>query len=116
MDAYQFWDNLDKARGDTTTLKDLCRNLGIAYQRIADQRSDCRFPKLEDAYALSEALGVSIDFLITGKESRRLYSKEARLVDEDPDLRALVRAVSRDRSLLRLLSGIIQSTEKANIG
>lgn len=111
MDAYRFWDNLDKARNDKITLKDLCNKLGIAYQRIADQRTDCRFPKLEDAYALANELGVSLEFLLTGK-AQVLFSPEAKAVNESEELKALVRAVMRDPQLLQVISAVVKSSEK----
>ena len=94
----------------------LSERSGIPYGTIHTQKARKSLPKADVLLALSEALEVSADYLLTGKVSPH-QSEEARLVDEDPDLRALVRAISRDRSLLRLLSGVIQSTEKsANIG
>ena len=64
--------------------------------------------------------GLFRDYTVTCEyagEGQGVASEEARLVDEDQDLRALVRAISRDRTLLRLLSGVIQSTERvSNIG
>ena len=51
MDAYLFWKNIDEARKGKRPLKDVCKQFGITYQRIADQRSECRFPKLEVAIA-----------------------------------------------------------------
>ena len=109
MDAYRFWDNLDKARGESITLKDLCKKIGIAYQRLADQRSDCRFPKLEDAYALAKAIGVSLDYLITG-ESLSNLSPEAQFVETNETMRTLVRYCMNDTRLLPALELIIEQT------
>lgn len=67
MDAYDFWKNVDLVRKDKAPLRDVCRRQGLVYQRIADQRSECRFPKLEDAYLLASAYGVSLEFLLTGE-------------------------------------------------
>ena len=111
MDAFRFWSNLDKAKGDKKTLKELCKELGIAYQRIADQRSDCRLPKLDDAYALALALGVSIEYLATGENMHSL-TPEAKAVNESAELQALVRAVLRDPTLLRVISAVVESSEK----
>ena len=98
------------------TLKELCKKLDIAYQRIADQRTDCRFPKLEDAYALAKAVGVSLDYLLAGSDSSFAISKEAQAVEESPELQALVRAVMRDPQLLSALATVIESSERVNIG
>lgn len=64
--AYEFWKNFDKAIGKIA-IKDFAVKNGFDYIRIINQRSDCRLPKLEDAYALASALGVSVEYLLTGQ-------------------------------------------------
>ena len=99
MDAYKFWGNLDEARRGRASLKEICTRLGIAYQRIADQRSECRLPKLEDAYCLANELGVSIEFLLTGKDQLTTYPPrveriaKACLNANDEDLSLVERAL-----------------------
>ena len=74
MDAYLFWKNIDVARKGKRPLKDVCKQFGITYQRIADQRSECRFPKLEDAYFLALSYNVSLEFLLTGEKEDLYFS------------------------------------------
>lgn len=113
--SYQIWNRIDKLKGNLT-LNGLAEKVDIKYQQMKEQRSSGRVPSAEDLYRISKALNTTMEYLYAG-EVAETASEEARLVDEDPDLQALVRAVSRDRSLLRLLSGIIQSAERsANIG
>ena len=81
MDAYRFWANLDEARkSNQSSLKEVCRKLGIAYQRIADQRSECRLPKLEDAFLLASDLGVSLEYLLTGTEQTTIYPERIKAI------------------------------------
>lgn len=115
--AYQFWKRVDARLAEMKIgLNDLSVKTNINYGSMRGWRSKDRTPGAEEIVAIAHCLEVSTDSLLTGDVAQGAVSEEARLVDGDPDLRALVRAVSRDRTLLRLLSGIIQSTEKsANI-
>ncbi|MCH3916760.1 MAG: XRE family transcriptional regulator [Spirochaetia bacterium] len=49
------------------SLKSLSEAAGISYKNMKDQRSLDRLPKLEDAYAIATVLGVSVEYLLTGK-------------------------------------------------
>ncbi len=110
LDALHFWQRIDSLNKET--LKDLCEKSKVDYKRVMHNRTDCRIPKAEDLLYLAKSLGSSVEYLLTGEEVKALSCKEAQLVDEDPDLQALVRAVSRDRSLLRIISAVIESSEK----
>lgn len=113
--SYQIWNRVDLLKGDLS-LSDLAEKVGIKYQRMKEQRSSGRIPSADDIYRIARGLNTTMEYLYAG-EGQGVASEEARLVDEDQDLRALVRAISRDRTLLRLLSGVIQSTERTvNIG
>lgn len=75
-------------------------------------RTDNRLPKTEDVLAYSSALNVSMEYLLTGRDTRPM-SREARLVEEDIELQAVVRAVARDRRLLSAISAVVMSYEDA---
>ena len=114
LDGYAFWQNisdeLDKRGINNMELAD---KAGLSYRTITTQRNRHTIPGAEQLLKMAEALGTSMEALLTGSsESHRKLTEEARLVDEDPDLQALVRAVSRDRSLLRIISAVIESSEK----
>ena len=51
-----------------------------------------------------------MEYLLTGRDSCPL-SEEVRLVDGDDELKALVRAVCRDRRLLPAVSAVVLSYE-----
>ena len=116
--AYQFWKRVDARLEEMKIgLNDLAVKTNINYGSMRGWRSKDRTPGAEEIAAIARCLDVSTDSLLLGEQAKGAISEEARLVDEDQDLRALVRAISRDRTLLRLLSGVIQSTERAsNIG
>lgn len=88
---------------------------GIPYGTIHTQKSRKSLPKADILLALSKALDVSSDFLLTGEGE--VLCAEAQAVQDDPELRALVRAISRDRRLLAAISAVVESYEsKADIG
>lgn len=87
MDGYSFWKRVDKIR-PKEDLKVFAKKSGLDYVRLTNQRSDCRIPKLEDAYMISVALGCSIEYLITGEESHRYDARIiaiANALEADPE-------------------------------
>lgn len=64
-DAYRFWKNVDVACNGMS-LTSLSEKSGVNYRTMVNQRSINRMPSLYDAYLLAGALGVSIEFLMTG--------------------------------------------------
>lgn len=60
-----FWLRIDTLRGNKS-LKEIAKECDIKYQRIKEQRSLNRLPKLEDAYKLAQTLSTTIEFLLTG--------------------------------------------------
>ena len=119
MNAYLFWKNIDEARKDKKSLKEVCHSHGIAYQRIADQRSECRFPKLEDAYLIASSYKVSLEYLLTGMEEDFTYlSPEALEVQKDKDLRSVVSAILINKEVIPGVIAFISTfnQELKNIG
>ena len=80
MDGYSFWKQVDSIR-PKEDLKVFAKRNGLDYIRLVNQRSDCRIPKLEDAYLLSVALGCSLEYLITGKEEHRYEARVKAVAD-----------------------------------
>ncbi len=113
--AYQFWKRIDALRGNTS-LKDLSEKVGIKYQRIKEQRSSGRIPNADDLFRLSQTLGTSVEYLLTGKNQQVYICPEAKAVNEDPELQALVRAIMKDRRLLSALASVITSMENTSEG
>ena len=112
--ARDFWRRIDSARGDLS-LSDLAEKVGIKYQRMKEQRSSGRVPSADDIYRIARGLNTTMEYLYAGEE-QGIASEEARLVDEDQDLRALVRAIARDRRLLHVISAVVESSERTMAG
>ena len=63
----EFWNRLTDSRPDTLAV--MSEKTGIPLATIKGWHSKGRIPKLEEAIALSEYLGVSLDWLLLGKHS-----------------------------------------------
>ena len=113
ISALGFWNRVDES--NSSTLKELCIKAGVDYKRVMHNRTDCRVPKAEDMLNLSKSLNVSIEYLLTGQDPYRL-SAEAKAVNEDPELQAVVRAIVRDRRLLHVISAVVESSERTMAG
>ena len=71
MEAFDFWKRVDE-NNPYRTVKELSAECGITYNRMKKNRSDVRLPSIEDAFSLAQAEGVSVELLLTGKDSRPL--------------------------------------------
>lgn len=82
---YMFWKRFDRLKSES--LKDICARQGIRYDRLLHNRSDCRLPKAEDLVALGDAVGVSIEYLLTGRHhySARIRRIADHLTDQGED-------------------------------
>lgn len=115
--AFEFWNRVDLLRKDLQ-LQDLARMAGISYKTLTNQRVEHRYPKAEDMKNIARVLGTTQEFLMTGenrdrKEERSsTLSPEAKAVEKDDRLKALVRACLRDPRLLDIISAVIESSEK----
>lgn len=112
INAFDLWARIDGVRGNSRLL-DIAKATGIKYQRIKEQRSSNRIPSAEDLFKIAKMLNVSMEYLLTG-ESTVNYQlcREAMMVNQDEELKALVRAVSRDRRLLSAISAVVSSYEE----
>ena len=120
MDDYiarQFWVRVDNLISNIS-LKEIASTANINYNSLRNKRSGkiAILPNLQDSYAIARALNTSIEFLLTGENFQEVFCAEARAVNEDPELQALVRAVMKDRRLLSALASVITSMEHASAG
>lgn len=87
MDGYTFWKRVDEMRPDGD-LKTFAKANGLDYIRLTNQRSDCRIPKLEDAFRISVALGCSMEYLLTGEIAQNYNARIiaiANALEANPD-------------------------------
>lgn len=111
IDGRAFWLRVDSELASKgQTLGDLCDAIGVSYFTVNTQRKNHSVPKVEQLLGMSQELGLSVEELTSGASIP--LSPEARAVEDDPELRALVRAVMRDRKLLRALSAVAISAEE----
>lgn len=106
LNGFYFWENLDRKKGKFT-IKNLAEQTGIPYSRLKNQRSDTALPKIEDAYLLAKAIGVSVDYLLTGEEATQTYP---------PRIQAIIEILLDDENKLNAVCTLLQiPTEEAGI-
>ena len=106
--AYDFWKRVDDL--NESTLISLAESTGIKYQRIKAQRSADKFPTLTDTCLIAEYLNTSVEFLTKGVDSSNLCP-EALAVQENMELRSLIRYIQADSNLLSALQLVIKSAK-----
>lgn len=64
-----FWSRVNYLlRMKKKTLTELCKDRSISYNSVNGQRTRESLPKVEQLYAMSQYLGVSMEYLLTGVE------------------------------------------------
>lgn len=98
LGTVEFWNHLDRVN-PYDSLKQLCIRAKVNYNTICKQRSNQFLPKPETLLQLSEAMGVSMECLLTGEESPA-YSDEIeeiarwlKLFGTDEDFRLIRRVL-----------------------
>lgn len=111
--GFEFWKLVDRLN-PYRTMSQLAEAAGLNYLNIKQQRTDCRIPKAEDLFKLANALHVSIETLLTGKEEKdeNPISEEARYVEENPAMKTLVRYCMNDTRLLSAFELIVGETKR----
>ena len=74
-----FWKRLTYSRPDTLSV--MSEKTGIPMATIKGWYSKGRLPKLEDAIKVSDYLGVSLDWLVLGKDVERSGNRVGSLVE-----------------------------------
>ena len=80
VDGYSFWCHVDEClRGEKLT--DLAKDSGLSYNTVRNQRSQNVLPNGFDILSLANALGVSVEYLLTGKEPAPRYARIQDIID-----------------------------------
>ena len=79
-----FWKRLTDSRPDTLAV--MAEKTGIPLATIKGWHSKGRIPKLEEAIALAEYLGVSLDWLLLGKHSESFNDRLIKSYRDSDDL------------------------------
>ncbi len=75
-----FWDRVKYlCKLNRITRREFASLCGMTEQNIASQITLGRTPKITQAMLMAKALGVSIDYLITGKDSTQIQTENERL-------------------------------------
>lgn len=70
MNAIDFWKRVNKRIKELNiTQESLCSDLGINLGTFKQQITHARFPSVDSALKIAQALGVSVEYLVTGKET-----------------------------------------------
>ena len=80
----EFWNRLTEARADTLSV--MAQKTGIPLATIKGWHSKNRLPKLDEAIAISEYLGVSLDWLMLGKHSESFNDRLIKSYRDSDDL------------------------------
>ena len=76
IDAYIFWKRFDDERDkQNLTINQIADDIRMKAQTIREQRSNNALPKTNDLYNMASRLGVSMEYLLTGKKSLRLNQR-----------------------------------------
>lgn len=103
FDGYELWKRVDALRKNIS-LSQICKETGLNYSRVKENRSDNRLPNLEDAYMFARYLGCSMEYLLSGKDNSA--SPEADFVMSNESARLLIRRIMDDPRLLDALAAV----------
>lgn len=70
IDGKHFWATVDKVN-PYRRLADFASAAGMSYNTVRQQRTDGTLPKAEDLFNIANAVGRSMEFLLTGEEKPR---------------------------------------------
>lgn len=92
-----FWQNVNNIiKQQNKTQKSVSLECGFSERRIQNLSSSGRLPDVEEAFKIAQALGTSVEFLVTGEESR-------------PDIRELQELRTKYEALSMTLKGIVSN-------
>lgn len=72
ISAYEFWNRFDRLRGETE-IQDIVSKTDMKYRTLLSMRTNQSIPKAQDLLDLAKALGVSMEYLLTGKKESDLF-------------------------------------------
>ena len=80
--ARTFWNTVDRIRGNET-LKSLCLRTNLNYDSIRNRKTGATYslPRLETACLLADALGTTVEYLMTGDEPSSRYARIQDIID-----------------------------------
>lgn len=111
MLAFQFWDRVDKLRGNKT-LAELALVMDIKEQSLRAMRSQCRYPKGPAIQALASFLDSTPEYLVSGTESDSSRStKQDNVLDfvkSNEKMYEIAKSLMENQDLLSAVSTIVK--------
>lgn len=99
--AMNFWGRLEIVqKNENKNLKTVCKNVGIPYQTLINQKSAARLPTLSVAMLLASELNTSLDWLLFGDRTA---------TENDRQLISVLLSDARKRAIVEKVSGLNQS-------
>lgn len=99
--AMDFWGRLEIAqKNENKNLKAVCKNIGIPYQTLINQKSAARLPALSVAMLLASELNSSLDWLLFGDRTA---------TENDRQLISALLSDARKRAIVEKVSALNQS-------
>ena len=94
LEVFIFWDSVKTcAKEKALSIKSLAEMTGINYRTLQNQMSRDISPDVYTSVKIAQALGTSVEFLVTGEESR-------------PDIRELQELKTKYEALAMTIKGI----------
>lgn len=101
INTTNYWNRIDVLLGDTPS-KDFCKQNGLNYYTFIGNRIDSRLCNIRETYIIANALGVTVEYLLTGKQPN-CYSEE---------LRTVIDILSKDTSKLEAVCTLLGIEKK----
>ena len=99
--AMDFWGRLEIVqKNENKNLKAVCKNIGIPYQTLINQKSAARLPSLSVAMLLASELNTSLDWLLFGDRT---------VTEDDKQLISALLSDARKKAIVEKVSGLSQS-------
>jgi len=109
-DIPAFWDRVDESlKTSGRRLNEVCASLGISYGTITQNRSQKKYPNLENALSLCKALNASLDTWIYGTEQKGRPTPEAQAVEQSPRLQRIVSILQQSPEKLDAIETILDA-------
>ena len=76
--AFYFWERVDNLNNGKLNV--LCQRAGLDYNKVKHNRSDVRLMNCIETNAIAQALGTTMEYLLTGESSSVSYSPRVKAV------------------------------------
>ena len=85
VDPYRFWNRFDEIR-DGEDIQSLAKRADLKYKTLLAMRTNQSIPKSAELYQMANALDVSMEYLLVGKEYNSRVWLIARACEKASDL------------------------------